>query len=184
MEIQQKEKESLAAYMNHFKREAKRCNFTNSAATIRIFVKGFKNTHTLATQVYEKGPQTLADAISGVDRLQAAQQLTPDPPLDTITGTDTDTADQGHSPDPTDIEAIVIMTPTEVIPGHIIETLEATIGVLHDAIFAMTHHIKGHPLIGILQLTQKIAEDPDYAQHISQVRKSCISLHPILAALQ
>ena len=49
MEIQQKEKESLAAYIHHFKREAKRCNFTNSAATIRIFVKGLKNVHTLAT---------------------------------------------------------------------------------------------------------------------------------------
>ena len=76
MEIQWKEKESLAAHIHCFKREAKRCNFTNSAATIRIFVKGLKNAHTLATQVYEKGPQTLADAISKVEKLQAAQQLT------------------------------------------------------------------------------------------------------------
>ena len=56
MEIQQKGKESLAAYIHHFKREAKMCNFTNSAATIRIFVEGLKNAHTLATCVYEKGP--------------------------------------------------------------------------------------------------------------------------------
>ena len=76
MEIQQKEKESLAAYIHHFKREAKRCNFTNGATTIRIFVKGLKNAHTLSTCVYEKGPQTLADAISKVEILQAAQQLT------------------------------------------------------------------------------------------------------------
>ena len=76
MDIQQKEKESLAAYIHHFKGEAKRCNFTNSAATIRIFIKGLRNTHTIATQVYEKGPQTLADAISEVEKLQAAQQLT------------------------------------------------------------------------------------------------------------
>ena len=48
MEIQQKEKESLAAYIHHFKREAKRCNFTNSTATIRIFVKGLRNAHMLA----------------------------------------------------------------------------------------------------------------------------------------
>ena len=48
MEIQQKEKESLAAYIQHFKREARRCNFTNSAATISIFVKGLKKAHTLA----------------------------------------------------------------------------------------------------------------------------------------
>ena len=67
MEIQQKEKESLVAYIHCFKREAKRCNFTNSAATIRIFVKGLRNAHTLATHVYEKGPQTLADAISKVE---------------------------------------------------------------------------------------------------------------------
>ena len=76
MDIQQKDKESLAAYIHRFKREAQRCNFTNNAATIRIFVKGLKNTNTLAAHVYEKGPQTLADAISEVEKLQAAQQLT------------------------------------------------------------------------------------------------------------
>ena len=76
IEIWQKEKESLAAYIHHFKREAKRCNFTNSTATIRIFIKGLKNAHTIAPQVYEKGLQTLADTISEVEKLQAAQQLT------------------------------------------------------------------------------------------------------------
>ena len=34
MEIQQKEKESLAAYIHQFKKKAKRCNFDNNAATI------------------------------------------------------------------------------------------------------------------------------------------------------
>ena len=76
MDIQQKDKESLAAYIHQFKREAKRCNFTNNAATIWIFVKGLKNAHTLAAHVYEKRPQTLVDAISEVENLQAAQQLT------------------------------------------------------------------------------------------------------------
>ena len=75
MDIQQ-EKESLAAYIHRFKREAKWCNFTNNVATIRIFAKGLKNAHTLAAHVYEKGPQTLADAISKVEKLQAVQQLT------------------------------------------------------------------------------------------------------------
>ena len=56
-EIQQKEKESLAAYIHHFKREASRCKFDNDAATIRIFIKGLRNAHTLATRVYERGPQ-------------------------------------------------------------------------------------------------------------------------------
>ena len=59
MEIQQKEKESLAAYVHRFKRDAKRCNFTNNAATICIFVKGLKNVHALAACVSERGPQTL-----------------------------------------------------------------------------------------------------------------------------
>ena len=66
METQQKEKESLAVYIHHFKRKAVRCN----TATIRIFVKGLRNAHTIATSVYKKGPQTLACAIG-----QAAQQL-------------------------------------------------------------------------------------------------------------
>ena len=44
--------------------------------TIRIFLKGLKNAHTIATKVYEKGPQTLAEAIKEVEKLQAAQQIT------------------------------------------------------------------------------------------------------------
>ena len=43
---------------------------------IWIFIKGIRNANTLATRVYEKGPQTLADAIREVEKLQAAQQLT------------------------------------------------------------------------------------------------------------
>ena len=75
MQIQQKEKESLAAYIHHFKREASRCKFDNDATAIRIFIKGLKNAHNLATRIYEKGPQSLADAIREVEQLQAAQQL-------------------------------------------------------------------------------------------------------------
>ena len=59
MDIQQKDNESLAAYIHRFKRKAKRCNFTNNAATIRIFFKGLKNAPTLAAFIYQKGPQTL-----------------------------------------------------------------------------------------------------------------------------
>ena len=40
MDIQQKEKESLASYVHHFKCEANRCKFDNDTATIRIFIKG------------------------------------------------------------------------------------------------------------------------------------------------
>ena len=76
MDIQQKEKESLAAYIHCFKWEASRCKFDNDTTTIRIFIKGLKNAHTLATKVFEKGPQSLTDAIREVEKLQAAQQLT------------------------------------------------------------------------------------------------------------
>ena len=48
MDIQPKEKESLAAYIYHFKWEASRCKFENDATTIRIFIKELKNAHTLA----------------------------------------------------------------------------------------------------------------------------------------
>ena len=41
-----------------------------------IFVKGLRNAHTFAACVYEKGPQTLADAINKVEKLKAMQQLT------------------------------------------------------------------------------------------------------------
>ena len=76
MDIQQTDKESLATYVHRFKREANRCKFDNDAATIRIFLKGLKNAHTIVTKVYEKGPQTLAETIREVEKLQATQQLT------------------------------------------------------------------------------------------------------------
>ena len=76
MEIQQQEKKSLTAYVYQFKTEAKICNFTNDAATIRIFIKGLKNSHGLATCIYEKGPQTLSDTISKAKKLNVVQQLT------------------------------------------------------------------------------------------------------------
>ena len=63
MDIQQKVKETLAAYVHTIKNNAKRSNFANDAATIRIFVKGLKNAHSLATCIYKRGPQTLMDAI-------------------------------------------------------------------------------------------------------------------------
>ena len=62
MEIQQKERESLVAYIHHFKREASRIKFDIDIAMIKIFIKGLKNVHTLATTVYEKGTQSLTNA--------------------------------------------------------------------------------------------------------------------------
>ena len=43
MDIQQKAKESMAAYIHCFKWEASRCKFDNDTTTIRIFIKGIKN---------------------------------------------------------------------------------------------------------------------------------------------
>ena len=76
MDIQQTDKESVATYVHRFKWEANRCKFDNDATTIRIFLKGLRNAHTIVTKVYEKGPQTLAEAIKEVEKLQAAQQIT------------------------------------------------------------------------------------------------------------
>ena len=76
MDIQQWEKESIAAYVCWFKMEAKQCNFTNDAATIRIFVKELKNAHSLVACIYEKVPQTLTDAIREVEKFNTVQQLT------------------------------------------------------------------------------------------------------------
>ena len=75
-EIQQWEKESLVPYIYKFKTEAKKCNFTNDATTIRIFVKGLKNAHSLANHIYKKGPQMLTDPISEMEKFNATQQLT------------------------------------------------------------------------------------------------------------
>ena len=76
MDIQQTDKESLATYVHRFKWEANRCKFNNDATTIQIFLKGLRNAHTIATKVYEKGPQTLSETIREVEKLQAAQQIT------------------------------------------------------------------------------------------------------------
>ena len=66
MVIQQIDRESLATYVHRFKWEACRCKFNNDTATIRIFLKGLKNAHTISTKVYKKGPQTLTEAIKEV----------------------------------------------------------------------------------------------------------------------
>ena len=69
MDIQQTDKESLATYVHRFKQEANRCKFNNDATTIRIFLKGLKNAHTIATKVYEKDPRTLSETIKEVEKL-------------------------------------------------------------------------------------------------------------------
>ena len=45
----------------------------NDTATIRIFIKGLRDTHSLAANIYVKNPQTLKNAITEVEKLNAAQ---------------------------------------------------------------------------------------------------------------
>ena len=73
MEIQQKDSETLTAYIHRFKREAKHCNFDSHPAKIRIFLKGLINSSKIALGVYKKGPTTIEDTISIVEKINSAQ---------------------------------------------------------------------------------------------------------------
>ena len=73
MEIQQKDSETLTAYIHRFKKEAKHCNFDSHPAKIRIFLKGLINISKIAPGVYEKGPETIEDTISIVEKISSAQ---------------------------------------------------------------------------------------------------------------
>ena len=63
-------------YVHQFRTETKRCNSTNNTTTIRIYINGLKNAHSLATCIYGKGPQTLTDVISKLEKLNTIQHLT------------------------------------------------------------------------------------------------------------
>ena len=73
MEIQQKDSETLTAYIHRFKKEAKHCNFDLHPAKIRIFLKGLINSSRITPSIYEKGPTTIEDAIGIVKKISSAQ---------------------------------------------------------------------------------------------------------------
>ena len=73
MAIQQKDSETLTAYIHRFKKEAKHCNFDSHPAKIKIFLKGLINSSKIALAVYEKGPTTIEDAIGIVKKISSAQ---------------------------------------------------------------------------------------------------------------
>ena len=73
MEIQQKDSETLTAYIHRFKKEAKHCDFNSHPAKIRIFFKGLINSSRITLSVYEKGPTTIEDAIGIVEKISSAQ---------------------------------------------------------------------------------------------------------------
>ena len=66
MEIQQKDSETLTAYIHRLKKEAKYCDFDSYPAKIRIFLKGLINSSKIAPGVYEKGPTTIEDIVQKV----------------------------------------------------------------------------------------------------------------------
>ena len=75
MEIQQKDSETLTAYIHRFKKEAKHCDFDSHPAKLRIFLKGLVNSSRIAPSVYKKGPTTIEDAISIVEKISSAQRI-------------------------------------------------------------------------------------------------------------
>ena len=75
MEIQQKDSETLTAYIHRFKKEAKHCDFDSHPARIRIFLKGLINSSRIAPSVYEKGPTAIEDAIGIVEKISSAQWI-------------------------------------------------------------------------------------------------------------
>ena len=76
MEIQQKDSETLTAYIHRFEKEAKHCDFELHPAKIRIFLKGLINSSRIAPSVYEKGPTTIEDTIGIVENISSAQHIT------------------------------------------------------------------------------------------------------------
>ena len=75
MEIQQKDSETLTAYIHRFKKEAKHCNFDSHPAKIRIFLKGLINSSKIAPGVYKKGPTTIEDTKGIVEKISSAQRI-------------------------------------------------------------------------------------------------------------
>ena len=75
MEIQQKDSETLTANIHRLKKEAKHCDFDSHPAKVRIFLKGLINSSRIAPSVYEKGPTTIEDTISIVEKISSAQHI-------------------------------------------------------------------------------------------------------------
>ena len=57
MEIQQRDNETLAAYVHWFKREAKMCSFNSPTATICIFITGLWDAHNITAKIYKRTPR-------------------------------------------------------------------------------------------------------------------------------
>ena len=69
MEIQQKDSETLTAYIHRFKRTSTHIQQNKN------FLKGLINSSKIAPGVYEKGPTTIEDAIRIVQKISSAQHI-------------------------------------------------------------------------------------------------------------
>ena len=76
MGIQQKDNETVAAYVHCFKTAAMQHTFENDTVAICIFIKGLWVMYTTTDMIYEKDHQALSEVIRLVEKLNAAQQLT------------------------------------------------------------------------------------------------------------
>ena len=73
MEIQQKDSETLAAYVHHFKTEAKGCDFNSNTTAICFFHQGSLGYAQYCRKGVWKESQTLLEVIKQVENLNMAQ---------------------------------------------------------------------------------------------------------------
>ena len=76
MKIQQKDNETLAAYVHQFRIAARWCAFDNDTVVTCMFVKGLWDAHITTAKTYVKDLQTLSEVIRIVEKFNAGQQLT------------------------------------------------------------------------------------------------------------
>ena len=72
MEIQQKDNVTFAGYIHHFKMQLSNVLLTMTLWQFKIFVKGLWDAHTTTAKIDRKDPQTLAESIRLVEKLNAA----------------------------------------------------------------------------------------------------------------
>ena len=66
---------SCCLYINHFKMAAKLCALDNITIAICIFVMGLWDAPTITAKIYKKDPQTLAEVIRLVEKLNTVHKL-------------------------------------------------------------------------------------------------------------
>ena len=107
--------------------------------------------------------------------------------LGIITGIGTGITGSGPSHILTDIKVTVIITCTEAISDHIIDTLTEALHVtITQALIvnATTHHRGGHPHIEVPPIIPELTADPEHVPLTIQVGPPLLNLYPVLAEQQ